>query len=79
LVKQELKYLGCALAQCRLVVTQMKKHQSEVEILPLAQSEQMGVITYSPLGGGLLTGKYGVNRKPAEGRLVEHEMYTRPY
>ncbi|WP_216827456.1 aldo/keto reductase [Alkalihalobacterium elongatum] len=55
------------------------KRQSEVEILPLAQSEQLGVITYSPLGGGLLTGKYGVNSKPQEGRLVEQEMYTKRY
>jgi aryl-alcohol dehydrogenase-like predicted oxidoreductase len=55
------------------------KRQSEVEILPLAQSEQMGVITYSPLGGGLLTGKYGVDKKPNAGRLVEHEMYTKRY
>jgi aryl-alcohol dehydrogenase-like predicted oxidoreductase len=55
------------------------KRQAEVEILPLAQSEQVGVITYSPLGGGLLTGKYGVNRKPAEGRLIDQEMYTKRY
>jgi aryl-alcohol dehydrogenase-like predicted oxidoreductase len=55
------------------------KRQSEVEILPLAESEQMGVITYSPLGGGLLTGKYGVNKKPTQGRLVEQEMYTKRY
>ena len=34
------------------------KRQAEVEILPLAQAEQLGVIPYSPLGGGLLTGKY---------------------
>ncbi|WP_209121047.1 aldo/keto reductase [Alkalihalobacillus sp. BA299] len=55
------------------------KRQSEVEILPLAQSEQLGVITYSPLGGGLLTGKYGVDSKPKQGRLVEQEMYTKRY
>jgi aryl-alcohol dehydrogenase-like predicted oxidoreductase len=35
------------------------KRQAEVEILPLAQSENLGVISYSPLGGGMLTGKYG--------------------
>jgi aryl-alcohol dehydrogenase-like predicted oxidoreductase len=40
------------------------KRQAEVEILPLAVSEQLGVISYSPLGGGLLTGKYGVNKRP---------------
>jgi aryl-alcohol dehydrogenase-like predicted oxidoreductase len=40
---------------CNLV-----RRQSEVEILPLAAAEKLGVITYSPLGGGLLTGKYGM-------------------
>ena len=40
------------------------KRQAEVEILPLAQAERLGVISYSPLGGGLLTGKYGTQRKP---------------
>ncbi len=47
------------------------KRQAEVEILPLAVSEQLGVISYSPLLGGLLTGKYGVNKRPEQGRLVE--------
>ncbi|MDT8862094.1 aldo/keto reductase [Alkalihalobacillus sp. MEB130] len=55
------------------------KRQAEVEILPLAQSEQVGVITYSPLGGGLLTGKYGVDKRPALGRLVENAAYTKRY
>lgn len=55
------------------------KRQAEVEILPLAQAEQIGVITYSPLGGGLLTGKYGVNKKPEQGRLIEQKMYTDRY
>ena len=35
------------------------KRQAEVEILPMARAEGLGVIPYSPLGGGLLTGKYG--------------------
>lgn len=55
------------------------KRQAEVEILPLALSEQVGVISYSPLGGGLLTGKYGIDRKPEQGRLVEMKMYTDRY
>jgi aryl-alcohol dehydrogenase-like predicted oxidoreductase len=33
------------------------KRQAEVEILPMALSEGLGVISYSPLGGGLLSGK----------------------
>jgi len=55
------------------------KRQAEVEILPLAVSEDLGVISYSPLGGGLLTGKYGTSRKPDQGRLVDNTMYATRY
>ncbi|WP_312148418.1 aldo/keto reductase [Paenibacillus odorifer] len=55
------------------------KRQAEVEILPMAKSEQMGVITYSPLGGGLLTGKYGIDKRPEQGRLVEDARYGDRY
>lgn len=55
------------------------KRQAEVEILPLAQSEGLGVIPYSPLGGGLLTGKYAPGVRPESGRLVENPMYIRRY
>ncbi len=55
------------------------KRQAEVEILPLAASEGLGVISYSPLGGGLLTGKYGTSRKPDKGRLVDNTMYATRY
>jgi aryl-alcohol dehydrogenase-like predicted oxidoreductase len=54
------------------------KRQAEVEILPLAQSERLGVIPYSPLGAGLLTGRYtGANG--SGGRLVENAMYASRY
>jgi aryl-alcohol dehydrogenase-like predicted oxidoreductase len=55
------------------------KRQAEVEILPLARAAGLGVITYSPLGGGLLSGKYGAGRKPERGRLVENRMYAARY
>lgn len=55
------------------------KRQAEVEILPMAQAEGLGVVPYSPLGGGLLSGKYGVNRQPEKGRLVENTMYRTRY
>ena len=55
------------------------KRQAEVEILPLARSEQLGVITYSPLGGGLLTGKYSQQKKPEQGRLIEQKNYEKRY
>lgn len=57
----------------------LMKRQAEVEILPLAVSEQLGVISYSPLGAGLLTGKYGVEKRPEQGRLVEDKRYTDRY
>jgi aryl-alcohol dehydrogenase-like predicted oxidoreductase len=57
----------------------LAKRQAEVEILPLAQAEQLGVTPYSPLGGGLLTGKYGVGKRPESGRLVENQMYMKRY
>ncbi|MCA9520836.1 MAG: aldo/keto reductase [Myxococcales bacterium] len=55
------------------------KRQAEVEIFPMAESEQLAVLPYSPLGGGLLSGKYGASRKPAKGRLVENKMYQVRY
>ncbi len=55
------------------------KRQAEVELFPMAKSENLGVLSYSPLGGGLLTGKYGVDQRPDQGRLVENEMYKTRY
>jgi len=55
------------------------KRQAEAEILPLAAAENLGVITYSPLGGGLLTGKYGTRTRPGTGRLVENARYADRY
>ena len=40
------------------------KRQAEVELLPMASAEDIGVISYSPLGGGLLTGKYIKKAQP---------------
>lgn len=57
----------------------LTKRQAEVEILPLALEKGLGVITYSPLGGGLLTGKYGIDDRPLTGRLVENQMYEARY
>lgn len=53
------------------------KRQAEVEILPMAASEGFAVVPYSPLGGGLLTGKYG--RATAKGRLTEDRRYADRY
>ena len=57
----------------------LTKRQAEVELLPMARSEGLGVLSYSPLGGGLLTGKYGVDQRPDDGRLVDNPMYQTRY
>jgi aryl-alcohol dehydrogenase-like predicted oxidoreductase len=70
---------GLARFECLQPMYNLVKRQAEVEILPLARSEALGVIPYSPLGGGLLTGKYGASKRPEQGRLVENAMYQRRY
>jgi aryl-alcohol dehydrogenase-like predicted oxidoreductase len=70
---------GWARFECIQPMYNLVKRQVEVEILPLAESEKLGVIPYSPLGGGLLTGKYGLSRRPESGRIVENSMYKIRY
>jgi len=55
------------------------KRTAEIELLPLAQAEGLAVIPYSPLGAGLLSGKYVPGRKKPEGRLATNDMYARRY
>jgi len=55
------------------------KRQAEVEILPLALSEHLGVITHIPLASGLLTGKYAVDGKGSEGRITRNKLVKMRY
>ena len=52
------------------------KRQAEVEILPACADQGIAVCPYSPLGGGLLTGKYAGD---ATGRLTEDDRYEARY
>ncbi|HEU4644484.1 MAG TPA: aldo/keto reductase [Burkholderiales bacterium] len=52
------------------------KRQAEVEILPMAEANGIGVIPYSPGAAGLLSGKYSGE---ATGRLKTNEMYEARY
>ena len=65
--------------ECIQPMYNLVKRQAEVEIFPMALSEKIGVISYSPMGGGLLSGKYGTHKRPKEGRLVENKMYEARY
>jgi aryl-alcohol dehydrogenase-like predicted oxidoreductase len=56
--------------------------QIERELLPLAAEEQLGVIPYNPLAGGLLTGKHKRGAPPSEGRFTlgnAAQMYQSRY
>lgn len=52
------------------------KRQAEVEILPMAADQGIAVAPYSPLGGGLLTGKYASG---GDGRLTTDDRYAARY
>ena len=52
------------------------KRQAEVELFPMALSEDIAVAPYSPLGSGLLTGKYQTG---GEGRLSTDKRYAARY
>lgn len=70
---------GWAPLACIQPMYNLVKRQAESEIFPLCEAEGLGVLTYSPLGGGLLSGKYGVGRRPELGRIVDNEMYATRY
>ncbi|MBX3127544.1 MAG: aldo/keto reductase [Polyangiaceae bacterium] len=57
----------------------LAKRQAEVELFPLARAEGLAVTPYSPLGGGLLSGKYGAFVRPNQGRLIDNAMYRTRY
>jgi len=70
---------GLAFFACIQPMYNLVKRQAESEILPMALEEELGVITYSPLGGGLLTGKYNNGNQPQKGRLIDNPTYQKRY
>ncbi len=52
------------------------KRQAEVEIFPCCVDQGIEIAPYSPLGGGLLTGKYASG---GTGRLTEDDRYAARY
>ena len=52
------------------------KRQAEVEIMPMCIDQDIEIVPYSPLGGGILTGKYA---RGETGRLTEDDRYAARY
>src|ERR1700727_29644 len=47
----------------------------EREIVPMLESEKIGLLVWSPLAGGLLSGKYSrTNQNPADSRRTEYDF-----
>jgi aryl-alcohol dehydrogenase-like predicted oxidoreductase len=73
---QLMKALGIADAnrQQRFVSQQihytLQAREAEYELIPLGLDQGVGVLVWSPLAGGWLTGKYTRNSRPESGRQV---------
>ncbi|MBD3305152.1 aldo/keto reductase [candidate division KSB3 bacterium] len=70
---------GWAPIKCIQPMYNLIKRQAEVELFPMAFSEKIGVMTYSPLGGGLLTGKYHQGERSGPARFDSSQMYQSRY
>lgn len=49
----------------------------EANLLPVCEAEGIGVIPWSPLAGGFLTGKYDRDEEPEEGLRAAGDEYTK--
>ena len=70
---------GLARFECIQPMYNLVKRQAEVELLPLARSEELSVIPFNPLGGGILSGKYKPNGESVAGRIAEKDLYAKRY
>ena len=57
----------------------LAKRTAEIELLPMAASERIAVFPYSPLGGGLFSGKYRASEKPSGTRIADWPLYRHRY
>src|ERR1700689_5830812 len=68
----------CARFDCLQPQYSLISREIEREILPLCRYEGVGVIPWSPLGGGFLTGKYRSGQRPPEdSRLAKMDIWNR--
>jgi aryl-alcohol dehydrogenase-like predicted oxidoreductase len=71
--KQGYSRFDCLQPQYSLICREIER-----EILALCRLEGVGVIPWSPLGGGFLSGKYKKDQKPpSDARLTRMDMWNR--
>lgn len=77
---QIVKAVGIAEARRLMPIVSLQAHYTlagrdlEREIVPMLQSEDIGLMVWSPLAGGFLSGKYDRDGKTAEGRRVDFDF-----
>jgi L-glyceraldehyde 3-phosphate reductase len=52
----------------------MLNRSLETDVMDVCNNEKLGIVVYSPLAQGLLTGKYDRNNTPADSRLASEVM-----
>ena len=57
----------------------MHRDEFERELMPMCRDQRLGVIPYSPLAGGFLTGKYRKGQPPPSGSRGENNDRIRKY
>jgi aryl-alcohol dehydrogenase-like predicted oxidoreductase len=79
----ESRRLGIARYECVQPRYNLLYREIETELLPLTRSEQLGVVVYNPIAGGLLSGKYHSGDRPQAGTRftlgAAGEMYRQRY
>jgi aryl-alcohol dehydrogenase-like predicted oxidoreductase len=71
--KHGLSRFDCLQPQYSIICREVER-----EILPVCRTEGVGVIPWSPLGGGFLTGKYRTGEKaPEDARLTKMDLWGR--
>jgi aryl-alcohol dehydrogenase-like predicted oxidoreductase len=56
----------------------LEARDAEYELVPLSLDQGLGVLVWSPLAGGLLSGKYRRNASPAEGTRQVSGTWNEP-
>lgn len=59
---------------CAQPVYNLLTRDIETELMPLCANEGMGLCTYNPLAGEMLTGKHEFGKPPAEGRFTHQTL-----
>lgn len=73
------EYLGVTRFEAVQPQYSLLVREIETELLPLCRDQGVGVVVYSPLARGVLSGKYRPGEPPPEGsRLAQGETFIRP-